>query len=111
MNNHLQEVAETALREAMPPPMMKIKDGYGRAVLNDVEKVVIKLFLERSRGNQVRAARLMGWNRNTLRKRIVAHGINAKKYAPQMPAQSNLDVKQAKVQEACKAYSKAKGWQ
>lgn len=42
---------------------------YGR-VLNEMERPLISLALEATRGNQVQAASLLGLNRNTLRKKI-----------------------------------------
>jgi two-component system nitrogen regulation response regulator GlnG len=42
---------------------------YGR-ILKEVERPLISLTLEATRGNQIKAARLLGVNRNTLRKRI-----------------------------------------
>jgi two-component system nitrogen regulation response regulator GlnG len=42
-----------------------------------LERSVIESALERSRGNQIRAARLLGINRNTLRKKIVELGLRA----------------------------------
>jgi two-component system nitrogen regulation response regulator GlnG len=40
------------------------------AMAAKVERPLIELALERFRGNQVRAARFLGFNRNTLRKKI-----------------------------------------
>lgn len=40
-----------------------------------VEKPVIEVVLERAAGNQSRAARMLGINRNTLRKKMLQHGI------------------------------------
>ena len=42
---------------------------YGR-ILHEMERPLITLALEATRGNQVRAAQLLGLNRNTLRKKI-----------------------------------------
>src|SRR6185437_13776624 len=42
---------------------------YGR-VLREVERPLITLTLAATRGNQIRAAQLLGLNRNTLRKKI-----------------------------------------
>ena len=42
---------------------------YGR-VLREVEKPLIALTLQATRGNQIKAAELLGVNRNTLRKKI-----------------------------------------
>jgi two-component system nitrogen regulation response regulator GlnG len=45
------------------------------AVFERVEKALLALAMERFDGNQVRAARWLGINRNTLRARLQAHGI------------------------------------
>lgn len=46
-----------------------IEDLYP-VVLAQVEKPLIELMLKRSSGNQLQAARMLGINRNTLRKKI-----------------------------------------
>lgn len=50
--------------EALPAP------GLFDRVLREVEKPLILLTLEATRGNQIRAAEILGLNRNTLRKKI-----------------------------------------
>jgi two-component system nitrogen regulation response regulator GlnG len=45
-------------------------------VLHRVEKPLITLVLKKTDGNQVRAAGLLGINRNTLRKKLKEHGID-----------------------------------
>ncbi|MED5565340.1 MAG: helix-turn-helix domain-containing protein, partial [Pseudomonadota bacterium] len=45
-------------------------------VLREVERPLIELSLEATRGNQLRAADLLGINRNTLRKKIRELGID-----------------------------------
>ncbi|HCD16109.1 MAG: nitrogen regulation protein NR(I) [Rhizobiales bacterium TMED83] len=56
--------------QALPP------NGLYDRVLREVERPLIELTLEATRGNQVRAAELLGINRNTLRKKIRELGID-----------------------------------
>jgi Fis family transcriptional regulator len=44
-------------------------------VMTCVEKPLIETVMHHADGNQTRAADLLGINRNTLRKKIVEHGI------------------------------------
>ena len=48
---------------------------YGR-VLREIERPMIEMSLAATRGNQVQAARLLGLNRNTLRKKMRELGIS-----------------------------------
>ncbi|HVN88943.1 MAG TPA: sigma-54 dependent transcriptional regulator [Candidatus Binataceae bacterium] len=45
-------------------------------IVAELEKPLIELALARARGNQVQAARILGLNRNTLRKKLADHGIS-----------------------------------
>jgi len=92
------EVIEAELREAAPPALDGAEEGEGRRladtigshldrvfelhdgrlppaglhgrILREVERPLIVRVLEATRGNQIKAAALLGVNRNTLRKRI-----------------------------------------
>ena len=44
-------------------------------VLGAMEKPLLAYILDRSAGNQTRAAEMLGINRNTLRKKILEHDI------------------------------------
>jgi len=50
--------------------------GLYDRVLEDVERPLIQLTLAATRGNQVRAAEVLGLNRNTLRKKIQELGVS-----------------------------------
>jgi two-component system nitrogen regulation response regulator GlnG len=52
-------------------------DGLYDRVLNEIEKPLLHLSMAASKGNQLRAARLLGINRNTLRKKLTDLGIDA----------------------------------
>ncbi len=54
---------------SLPPP------GVYQRVLREVEVPLIEIVLDATGGNQVRAAELLGINRNTLRKKIADGGI------------------------------------
>ena len=55
--------------DGLPPP------GLHDRILCDVERPLIAISLAACRGNQIRAAQLLGLNRNTLRKKIRDLGI------------------------------------
>jgi len=60
--------------------MEKMESGDVYAmVLEQVERPLIRFVLEKTRGNQVRAADILGINRNTLRKKITELGIEVVK--------------------------------
>jgi len=54
---------------ALPP------DGLYDRVLAELEKPLLRLTLAAVRGNQLKAARLLGINRNTLRKKLTELGV------------------------------------
>ena len=49
--------------------------GVYDMVINCVEKPLLETVLHRLQGNQSHAAQVLGINRNTLRKKMKAHGI------------------------------------
>jgi two-component system nitrogen regulation response regulator GlnG len=51
-----------------------------KSVLEVIEKPMIEHVLERTEGNQLKAARVLGLNRNTIRNKIKRLGINVDKW-------------------------------
>ncbi|MEQ1555606.1 MAG: helix-turn-helix domain-containing protein [Gallionella sp.] len=49
--------------------------GMYDMVMNCVEKPLLEMVLEQVSGNQTRASEMLGMNRNTLRKKMLQHGI------------------------------------
>ncbi|HWA03822.1 MAG TPA: nitrogen regulation protein NR(I) [Rhizomicrobium sp.] len=56
--------------EGLPPP------GLYDRVLREIERPLLSISLAATRGNQIRAAHLLGLNRNTLRKKIRDLGLD-----------------------------------
>lgn len=51
--------------------------GIYEMVLNCVERPLLEVILDRAGSNQSRAAEWLGMNRNTLRKKLIEHGLMA----------------------------------
>jgi DNA-binding protein Fis len=56
------------------------KGSIYKAMLAVVEKPLIEFVLERAEGNQLKAARILGINRNTIRSKIKKLGIRCELY-------------------------------
>ena len=75
----LEALVENKLRAALAQrDIIEINDLY-EMVLHQVERPLIQITLDKTRGNQVRAAEVLGINRNTLRKKIQILGITIDK--------------------------------
>jgi two-component system nitrogen regulation response regulator GlnG len=75
----LEALVEAKLRSSMNGIEKLDKGDIYDRVLEQVERPLIRYVLEKTRGNQVRAADILGINRNTLRKKISELGIAIKK--------------------------------
>jgi two-component system nitrogen regulation response regulator GlnG len=75
----LEALVDMKLRECFTHmDRMETGDIYN-VVLQQVERPLICFVLEKTRSNQVKAADILGINRNTLRKKILELGIEVKK--------------------------------
>jgi two-component system nitrogen regulation response regulator GlnG len=70
----LAETLRSAVAELVHDPGRPVRELHA-AVIAAVERPLIELVLEQTGGNQLRAADLLGINRNTLRKKITTLGI------------------------------------
>lgn len=72
----LRECAETALRRYFKDLDGHVPGNLYTLVINEVEEPLLRAVLEFTRGNQSRAAEILGINRSTLRKKLRAHGLH-----------------------------------
>jgi Fis family transcriptional regulator len=72
----LEDALVRRLRALMPSLELLGRGSLYRAVLSYVEKLLLTVILHECRGNQVKAAGILGINRNTLRKKIHEFGLS-----------------------------------
>lgn len=72
----LRECAEAALRRYFNDLDGHVPGNLYTLVVNEVEEPLLRAVLEFTRGNQSRAAEILGINRSTLRKKLRAHGLH-----------------------------------
>ena len=66
----LEELAYKKLHTVIPEFVHQQREDLMDAVLHQIERPLLQLLLEETRWNQQKAARILGINRNTLRKKI-----------------------------------------
>ena len=66
-----------------PEPDLGEKSDLFNLVVDTSERVILDLVMKRMDGNQLRAAALLGINRNTLRRKLDAHSLDADSYRAQ----------------------------
>ncbi|MBI2609222.1 MAG: site-specific DNA inversion stimulation factor [Deltaproteobacteria bacterium] len=78
-NVPLEELVHTKLESFLDQTEGVALDSLYSTIIQTVEKPLIQLVLRKTRGNQVKASRILGINRNTLRKKINTLNIQVKK--------------------------------
>jgi Fis family transcriptional regulator len=74
-NNILQDCVRECLARYFADLDGAEPRGIWNMVMQCAERPVLEVALERAEGNQSRAAEMLGITRNTLRKKLLAHGI------------------------------------
>ena len=72
----LEEIIERKLIECVRGLREQASANLYDLMIGLVEKPLLRAVLRETGGNQVRAAQILGINRNTLRKKLVEHGID-----------------------------------
>ena len=72
----LEEVIERKMHECVRGLRGHASANLHGLMVGLVEKPLLRAVMRETRGNQVRAAQLLGINRNTLRKKLKDHGID-----------------------------------
>lgn len=81
MNKNMSNInpLEQSVRESLERYFADLGDSQPRDVLamviNYVERPVLQMALEKTNGNQSKAAEILGITRSTLRKKLQAHNI------------------------------------
>jgi two-component system nitrogen regulation response regulator GlnG len=75
----LEGVIAAKLQGALMQMNLQEMNNLYDMVLHQMERPLINIVLDQTRGNQVRAAEVLGINRNTLRKKIQLLGINTRR--------------------------------
>ena len=78
-NTSLEALINQKLQSALAQIDLQDMNNLYDMVLHQMERPLIKIVLEKTRGNQVKAAEVLGINRNTLRKKIQTLNITAKR--------------------------------
>jgi len=75
----LDELVRRKLRDLLPTQADALPKDLHALALSWVERPLLEFVLEKTGGNQLRAAEILGINRNTLRKKITTLGVSLKK--------------------------------
>ncbi len=71
----LREAADIFVRRYLDEMDGEIGTDFYDLVLSEIEAPLLRAVMEYTRGNQTRAAQMLGLNRGTLRKKLKQHGL------------------------------------
>lgn len=74
-NNNIALCVESSLQQYFADLDGETPCGVYDMVLHQVEKPLLECVMAQCGGNQSKAAAVLGLNRNTLRKKLVQHGL------------------------------------
>jgi two-component system nitrogen regulation response regulator GlnG len=71
---------EDPAKDSSTTPADSPKSHLYKLVICRIEKPLIESILKKTAGNKIKAARILGINRNTLHSKVVKFGINVEKF-------------------------------
>ncbi len=74
-NPRIDEVVTQTLQSYFKDLGGASASGIYDMVLHEVEKPMLEVVMREAYGNQLRASEMLGINRNTLRKKLLQHGL------------------------------------
>ena len=78
-NESLEALVAQKLENSLSQMNLQEMDNLYEMVLHQIERPLINIVLQKTRGNQIRTAEVLGINRNTLRKKIKTLEIEVKR--------------------------------
>ncbi len=78
-NESLEALVAQKLENSLAQMNLQEMDDLYEMVLHQIERPLINIVLQKTRGNQIRTAEILGINRNTLRKKIKTLEIEVKR--------------------------------
>ena len=75
-NNLLSDAVENSLAHYFDQLNGEEATGIYEIVIKETERPLLKITMEQAFGNQTRAAKMLGINRNTLKKKLASYGLD-----------------------------------
>ena len=75
-NNLLSDAGENSLAHYFDQLNGEEATGIYEMVIKETERPLLKITMEQAFGNQTRAAKMLGINRNTLKKKLASYGLD-----------------------------------
>ena len=76
VNGPLSEAVRNSLKQYFKQLNGEEVSGIYEMVLQETERPLLEVIMHQADGNQTRAAKMLGVNRNTLRKKLARYGLD-----------------------------------
>ena len=76
LNSPLSEAVKNSVAHYFDQLNGEEVTGIYEMVIKETERPLLEITMEQARGNQTRAAKILGINRNTLKKKLASYGLD-----------------------------------